>query len=391
MSNQPRIGFDGLFLEQPKTGAGRYALNLWRQLRRRLDPDDLALLAPGDASPAVVAEANGHLTAVTVPPLRGRARKLWWEQTGLPRAVRACEPAVDLVHVPYFSAPAIKTAPYIVTIHDLIPIVVPEYAGSRSMRSYMRLVSRTAGRARLVLTDSEHARQEIIRELGVEPERVRSIPLAADGQFSPAAGDADRIEIERVRERYGIRAPYIVNAGGLDVRKNVASVIEGFALAQGSASVDYDLVVVGRAHTGNARMYPPLDRLVKRHGVSERVKFVGAVDDDEFVALYRGAEFFVYASTYEGFGLTPLEAMACGTPVVSSGNTSLAEVIGDAGLVVEPTPRGVAAGIVTLAEDPALRSDLAGKGLKRATSYTWSKTADLTREAYADALRGVAV
>ncbi len=387
MIEQARIGFDALFLEQPKTGAGRYAVNLWLQLSKRLPAEQLALLAPSDAGDEVVEQANGHLTAVTMPPLRGRARKLWWEQTGLPRAVRTAVPDLDLVHVPYFSAPALKRAPYVVTIHDLIPIVVPEYAGSRSMRAYMQVVSRTAGKAALVLTDSEHARQEIIRVLGVEPERVRAIPLAADGQFSPAFTDADREMIERTRERYGIQTPYIINSGGLDVRKNVTAVIEGFALAQGVAPTEHDLVVVGRAHTGNTRMYPPLARLVRRLGLTGRVKFVGAVDDDEFVALYRGADFFVYASTYEGFGLTPLEAMACGTPVVSSGRTSLAEVVGDAGLVIEPTPRGVAGGIVTLARDAALRDDLAARGLERAATYAWAKTADLTLEAYADALR----
>ena len=391
MTDHLRIGFDALFLEQPKTGAGRYAVNLWRQLKQRLGPDRLVLLAPGDAAERLAAEADGHLTTATVPPLRGRARKLWWEQTGLPAAVRGCAPPLDLVHIPYFAAPAVKTVPYVVTVHDLIPIVVPEYAGSASMRAYMRLVSRTSTSAALVLTDSEYSRQEIMRVLDVPPERVRAIPLAAGSEFSPARSDADRDEIARVRARYGIRAPYIVNTGGLDVRKNVTAIIEGFALAQSSPQVGHDLVIVGRAHTGNARMYPPLDRLVRRLGLSERVKFVGAVDDDEFVALYRGADFFVYASTYEGFGLTPLEAMACGTPVVSPGTTSLAEVVGDAGHIIEPSARGVASGIVTLAGDPALRAEQAERGLERARDYSWENTAELTLAAYDDALRGVAV
>ena len=390
MIDQPRIGFDALFLEQPKTGAGRYAVNLWRQLRQRVEPCKLELLAPGDSAEAVDAAADGRLTTVKLPPLRGRARKLWWEQTGLPRAVRACQPPLDLVHVPYFAAPAVKAVPYVVTIHDLIPLVVPAYAGSAAMRAYMRLVSRTAKGAALVLTDSEYSRQEIVRVLGVAPERVRAIPLAAGDQFAPAADEADREEVEQVRRRYGIRAPYIVNSGGLDVRKNVPAVIEGFALAQGAGRLEHDLVIVGQAHTGNTRMYPPLDRLIKRLGLTDRVKFVGAVDDDEFVALYRGADFFVFASTYEGFGLTPLEAMACGTAVVSSGGTSLAEVVGDAGLIVEPTPRGVAGGIVRLAADPGLRSELAARGLERAGTYAWHTTAGLTLAAYAAALRDVA-
>ncbi len=259
------------------------------------------------------------------------------------------------------------------------------------MKAYMRVVRRTASRAALVLTDSEYSRREIMRVLDIPPERVRAIPLAADGQFSPAKSAEDLRGIEQVRRRYDLDGPYIINTGGLDVRKNVAAVIEGFALAQASSNVHHDLVIVGKAHTGNPRMYPPLERLVRRLGLSTRVKFVGAVDDDEFVALYRGADFFVFASTYEGFGLTPLEAMACGTPVVSSGATSLAEVVGDAGIIVDPTPQGVASGIVALASDPALRSELSVKGLERAGAYAWSSTAERTLEAYDDALQNAVV
>ena len=386
MTDHLRIGFDALFLEQPKTGAGRYATNLWRQFRDRFEPDHLTLLAPADASDHRTSEDESYATVVGGPPLRGKVRKLWWEQTGLPMAVRAANPPVDLVHVPHFAAPAVKTVPYVVTIHDLIPIVVPEYAGSRAMRAYMRLVSRTASRAAMILTDSAYSRHEIVRVLDVPGERIRAIPLATDERFSPASSAEDREHIEQVKIRYGIRRAYIINTGGLDVRKNVASIIKGFALACSVSRVEYDLVIVGRAHTGNERMYPPLNRLVRRLGLGDRVKFVGAVDDDEFVTLYRGAEFFVYASTYEGFGLTPLEAMACGTAVVSTDNTSLAEVVGDAGLTVEPTPRGIASGIVTLANSADLRAEFAGRGLEKAGGYSWQSTAELTLEAYRDAL-----
>lgn len=387
MIDQPRVGFDALFLEQPMTGAGRYALNLWRQFRDRLPEDKLALLAMTDAPEFVTAEAERQLVAISSPPVRGRPRKLWWEQIGLPRAVRASRPALDLVHVPYFSAPALKSVPYVITIHDLIPLMVPEYHGSIAMRGYLQVVSRTARGAALVLTDSEFSRQDIERELRVPAERIRVIPLAADRQFSPAATDSDRAAIERVRQRYGLTRPYLLNTGGLDVRKQVAHVVEGFALARGGMREELDLVIVGRAHTDNPRMYPPLDRLIRRHGLQEHVSFVGAVNDDEFVALYRGAEFFVFASAYEGFGLTPLEAMACGTPVISSDRTSLAEVVGDAGLLIEPAPREIAAAIVRLASDAGLRAELAERGLERASAFSWERAADMTLAAYGAAAR----
>ena len=368
------------------TGSGRYAVNLWRGLRERLPEGHLRLLAPGDAPAAVHAEAGDRLVSVPAPPLGGRARKLWWEQVGLPRAARVCRPALDLVHVPYFSAPALQHIPYVVTIHDLIPLMVPEYHGSLAMWGYLQLVSRTARRAALVLTDSEHSARDIKRELGVPGERIRVVPLAADSQFRPAASDEDRKAVQATRRRYGLERPYILNTGGLDVRKQVGKIVEGFARARGSLREDYDLVIVGRAHTDNPRMYPPLDRLIRRFGLADRVRLVGAVADDEFVALYHGAEFFVFASLYEGFGLTPLEAMACGTPVISSGRTSLAEVVGDAGIIIEPEPRAIAEAIVRLGNDAALRRELSEHGLERARLFSWERTTAQTLDAYCAAL-----
>ena len=152
-------------------------------------------------------------------------------------------------------------------------------------------------------------------------------------------------------------------------------------------TVPHDLVIVGRAHTGNARMYPPLEPLIRRYGLEGRVRLVGAVADDEFVALYRAAEAFVFASAYEGFGLTPLEAMACGAPVICSRCSSLPEVVGDAGLLIESEPRRIAGAILELLGDDALRADLSARGIERAQTFSWERAADMTLDAYCEALR----
>jgi glycosyltransferase involved in cell wall biosynthesis len=321
----------------------------------------------------------------SMPPLGGRARKLWWEQVGLPRAVRAWD--LDLVHVPYFAAPAVKSLPYVVTVHDLIPMAVPAYHGSLAMRAYLQIVARTVRGAALVLTDSEFSKRDIERMLGIPCNRVQVIPLAADEQFSPATSEEDCAAIDAVRQRFGLTRPFVLNTGGLDARKQVPAVIEGFARALSGMTAPRDLVIVGRAHTGNRRMYPPLDPIIRRLGLRGRVHLVGAVGDDEFVALYRAAEVFVFASAYEGFGLTPLEAMACGAPVICSRCSSLPEVVGEAGLLIEPEAREIAGAILSLLGDAGLRADLAARGIERSREFNWSRTAGMTLDAYSEALR----
>jgi glycosyltransferase involved in cell wall biosynthesis len=385
MDDHPRVGLDALFLEQPMTGSGRYALNLWRQLRARLPASRLRLLAPADTPPFVAAEGADQLVQSNMPPLGGRARKLWWEQVGLPRAVRACD--LDLVHIPYFAAPAVKSLPYVVTVHDLIPMAVPAYHGSLAMRAYLQIVARTVRGAALVLTDSEFSKRDIECKLGIPRNRIRVIPLAADEQFSPATSEDDCAAIDAVRQRFGLTCPFVLNTGGLDARKQVPEVIEGFASALSGMTAPHDLVIVGRAHTGNRRMYPPLDPIIRRYGLQGRVHLVGAVGDDEFVALYRAAELFIFASAYEGFGLTPLEAMACGAPVICSRRSSLPEVVGEAGLLIEPEAREIAGAILSLLGDAGLRADLAARGIERSREFTWARTAGMTLDAYSEALR----
>jgi glycosyltransferase involved in cell wall biosynthesis len=335
----------------------------------------------------VISEAGGQIVRAGMPSLAGRARKLWWEQVGLPRAVRATGRNLDLVHIPYFSAPAVKRLPYVVTIHDLIPMMLPAYHGSLAMRAYLQLVGRTTRAAALVLTDSEHSRSDIERLLGIRAERMRVIPLAADQQFSPGTTLADCAAIEAARQRYGLERPFVLNTGGLDARKQVPVVIEAFARAMSCMSSEHDLVIVGRAHTGNRRMYPPLEPVIRRHGLEARVHLVGGVPEEDFIALYRGAEAFVFASAYEGFGLTPLEAMACGAPVICSNRSSLPEVVGDAGLLVEPEPREIAAAILRLLGDGALRVEYRSRGIERSRTFTWKRAAEMTVEAYRDALQ----
>lgn len=386
LTSTPRVGFDALFLEQPMTGAGQYALNIWRHLRDAQTDVAPVLLRPSDANEHVLAEEGDHVSVVPLPTarLKGKARKIWWEQVGLPTAAHGA--TVDLVHVPYFSAPMRLPLPYIVTVHDVIPLAVPEYGGSAQMRAYMRLVSRTVKRAALILTDSEYSKGDIVRLLGVHPDRVRVTLLAASRDLRPVETLAEQESVEATRVRYGLTNRFILNVGGLDLRKRLPQLIQGFAKALPALPETFDLVITGRPHTGNSALYPDLTPIIRELGVQDRVRLTGFVSEEDKRNLYRACDVFVFPSAYEGFGLDPLEAMACGAPVISSNRTSLPEVVGDAGLLIDPEPDEIGEAIVRVLRTPELRTDLTARSLRRASMFSWERTAEQTLAAYRDVL-----
>jgi glycosyltransferase involved in cell wall biosynthesis len=386
---EPRIGFDALFLEQPMTGVGQYALNLWQQLRDAQQAIVPHLLLPADAPTIARSERCSRAFSTVAPPPKlpgGQVRKIWWEQTGLVLATRRAK--VDLVHVPYFSAPIRQAVPHVVTVHDVIPLALPNYGGTIKMRAYLRLVARTVRKVPLILTDSEHARQDITRLLGVPPERIRVTPLAAGDHLRPVETDDDRAAVAAMRAKLGLHTPFVLHVGGFDARKRLPQLIRGFAAALPSLPEAYDLVIPGRAHTGNPIVYPPIEPLIQELGIADRVRLVGFVTEEDKRDLYRAASVFAYASEYEGFGLNPLEAMACGAPVICSNRSSLPEVVGDAGLSIDPEPDAIARAIVHVLTDDALRTDLSRRSLRRAAGFSWQRTMELTLDAYQDVLEG---
>jgi glycosyltransferase involved in cell wall biosynthesis len=383
MTSLPSVGFDALFLEQPMTGAGQYAVNVWRRLRDHQDEVSARLLMPADALEIAVVEAGEAEVTTAAQPramLHGRGRKVWWEQSGLVSSTRRS--GVALVHVPYFSAPLRQVAPHVVTVHDVIPFVLPEYAGSRKMRAYLRIVSRSARKAALVLTDSEHSRRDIEHYLGIPRDRIRVTPLAAGSEFSPAQSAEERDAVEQMKVRFGLRSPFILNVGGFDLRKRLPHLLRGFAAALPMLPEPYDLVIVGNPHTGNTRLYPPLQPVIRDLGIEDRVRLVGFVSHEDKRDLYRAATLFAFVSEYEGFGLNPLEAMACGTPVICSNRSSLPEVVGDAGLSIDPEPDAIARAIVCAATDPDLCADLSRRSRRQASRFSWEQTARQTLDAY---------
>lgn len=373
-----RIAIDGQFLTLPPSGTGTYLQHLLAELPAIAPEDEFVLIDP-------VTEGRKSRSWQAIPKvLRGdpRFRRFVWELAGFKAIAKKQKP--DLLHIPSFAAPWYSSVPFVTTIHDVIPFVLPEYRASRAMQTHLHLMKRTTRRAVLVLTPSQAAADDLHRVLGIKQDKIRVTTEAADPRCVPLP---DRRVPDELRLRLGINGPFVFTSAGLDVRKCVDLLVEAFAAALPELPAKTKLVIGGRAHSGNPVVYPPIQPVIDRFGIGDRVVITGWLTDEEKIALYQSATVYASPSIYEGFGLTPLEAMACGTPVLVANRTSLPEVVGDAGMLVEPDVRAFRDGLVRLFGNEALRADLGARGLQRAAQFSWKKTAELTAAAYHEAYR----
>jgi glycosyltransferase involved in cell wall biosynthesis len=290
---------------------------------------------------------------------------------------------VDLLHV-QFTAPPFAPCPFVATIHDLSFEHLPDTFKRRSRAQLRLTVRRTARRAAQIITISEHSKRDIVETYGVAPERVTVTHLAAAPHFRPVT---DERELRRVRQLYGIEGDYILAVGSVQPRKNLARLVRAYSdLRRQRAQAKLPrLVVVGKL----AWLYEETLRAVEECGAADAVTFTGYAPGGDLPALYSGALCFAYPSFFEGFGLPPLEAMRCGAPVLVGDRTSLPEVVGDAGLLVDPfDTAAISAALARVIDDEELRQTLRGRGLARAARFDWHDTARRTLEVYQRATGG---
>ncbi|MER3428684.1 MAG: glycosyltransferase family 1 protein [Pyrinomonas sp.] len=285
-----------------------------------------------------------------------------------------CLRPVDLLHV-QFTAPPVTPCPVVVTVHDLAFEHLPETFRRRSWMQLRLTVRWTTKRAAQIIVPSEYTRRDLIATYGIAPDRITVTPLAAASRFAPV----EAARVRRVCARYGIQGAYILAVGSIQPRKNLGRLFAAYErLQRKSAQGNLPrLVVVGK----RAWLFETTLRAAERLG--DRVLFTGYVPEEDLPPLYAGALCFVYPSFFEGFGLPPLEAMQCGTPVLVGNRTSLPEVVGEAGLMVNPFDEAeLAEALERLIEDASLRAELSRRGLERARQFNWHHTARLTLEAY---------
>jgi glycosyltransferase involved in cell wall biosynthesis len=387
-----RIGINAFYLGAVTTGSGQYINHLMRQLARLGEKNEYVLIdvkdrrhKPQETNDPYPASCILHPASTPFDSISENLAKLWFEQVSFPRACR--RQGVELAHAPYFACPLFLTTPTVVTVHDLIPMLLPAYRGSILVRLYTLLVAVAAKRADIVLTDSQASKLDIVRLLDIPAEQVRVIYLAADDIYQPVL---DRQRLAETRRKYDLPESYLLYLGGFDQRKNVPTLLRAFAQLAKDPRVF--LVVAGRLpeygldlaiQAKRSDFFPDPQPIVQELGIGKRVVFTGWVPEEDKPALYSGARALVFPSLYEGFGLPPLEALACGTPVIASNRGSLPEIVGDGGLLLEPDDvEGLAGAMEKLLNDDTLWEDLRQKGLAHAARFSWEKTARETLAVY---------
>jgi glycosyltransferase involved in cell wall biosynthesis len=381
-----RIVVNGWFIDQPHTGSGQYTLQLLKQLPRVAPQHEYALVVPHKNSFQIVdITASTDLQSLTsnIQYPSSNFRKLLFEQSIMPRAARAYE--ADALHVPYWAPPLRSRVPIVVTIHDIIPLILPQYRGGALVRAYTQLVSAAARGATLILTDSEASRGDIVQQLRIPADRVRTIYLAADPEFTD---HANPIDTAALRRNYDLPDEYVLYLGGCDARKNVETLLQVYTWAQDALGDNFPLVFAGSLPDRHDAFLHDPRVIAKQIEVADVVRFTGRVAEEDKVALYQQARAFLYPTLYEGFGLPALEALACGVPVVGSNASSVPEIVGDAGMLVDPMDaRAMAGALIAVCTDDALHDQLSERALKQAALFSWERCARETVAAYESVTR----
>jgi glycosyltransferase involved in cell wall biosynthesis len=373
------ISLDAIPLAAPRTGVGHYTLELARHLALLAPTDEFELVSPfpfAAASPDQAEHdlpANLHIVQAKVNPLSRR-----WFAVGLPLYLR--QHGSELFHGTNYEVPLWGKLPSVLTIHDLSLFLHPETHEGRLVRRGRRRLPLMARRASFIITPSESVRREVTEHLRIEPSKIVSIPEAPRDIFRPLPPE----ETIEVRRRLEIEDEFILFVGTIEPRKNLLTLLKAFAEIIRSTDSSPQLVIAGK----KGWLYSELLAYAKKSGLENRLRLTGYLTDEDLRALYSTCRVFVYPSVYEGFGLPPLEAMACGAPVIASRIPSIVEAVGqDAALLVAPTDvQALARSIKEILKDENARRQLSLTGRQRASAFTWERTARTTLTVYSEAL-----
>ena len=369
-----RVGIDGYPLAEPRTGVGHYTLELARALALISPSDQFELVSPAPFDPALLEEIeHAQLPNLhTANPRASSIRGHWWS-VGLPLYARRA--AFDLFHGTNFDVPLWKKRRSVVTIHDLSALLHPEKHRSRLVRRARLRLPLVVRVADMIITPTESVKREVCRHLSVKPDKVTAIPSAARSSFQPIPF----AQTEEARRRLGVEDDFLLFVGTLEPRKNLLTLLKAFAQILSQSSLRPQLVIAG----GEGWLMDDSFAFIKKAALSERLRFTGYLSDDDLRALYSSCRVFIYPSVYEGFGLPPLEAMACGAPVIAGRIPSLQETLGSAARLVEPLDvDGLAKSIIEVLEDKNQREMLVAAGSTQAGKFSWEQTARLTLDVY---------
>jgi len=350
-----KIAINAWFETAVNTGSGQYTRQLVEALRTVAPDIQLEWVAPS-------------------PKQRGDIAKVAFEQVHFPRAAQRMR--ANVAFVPYWAPPLQCAVPVVTTIHDVIPLALPQYRGGPQHRAYAALVRAASANAAAVITDSEHSKQDIVRLLPVAADKITVVPLAARPEYVPTVPQAD---IDRIYERYALPETYVLYLGNYDARKNIETLFQVYVWCGQSIGENFPLVVNGTPDTqvqalNGDRM--TLQQMIDTLDVADVVRLIGRVAEEDKPALNASARACLFPSSYEGFGLTALESMACGTPIIGSNASSIPEVVGNAGILVDPLDaRRMAGALIAICDEDDYHARMRQRSLLQAAQFSWPRTA----------------
>lgn len=379
-----RIGIDARFLTHPQAGGFRTYTEILVRALGRVDSSNVYVLYTDRSPGEVPLPRRGNLTYRVVKgtfPLLGMPIR---EQIGLPRNI--AQDGIDVMHFPCLTASLAARCPSVVTVHDTIWLSFqPGTHSSRDVRSpkrwvmwlYNRYVAQLAAkRADHIIAVSHATKADVVSQLGISADKISVVHNAIKPVFQPNVGETQAGDLRR---RHGLDKDFVLGIGSADPRKNMVGLVSAYAKLSREQRSRYQLVIVWT----HSLLQNELLNLIDRSGIRDQVRFLERVPDKDLALLYNLATLFVFPSHYEGFGLPPLEAMACGTPVVAARNSSIPEVVGEAGLMVDATDFGaLALAMERVLDDPALQAELVQKGLERARYFSWERLGRQTLKVY---------
>jgi glycosyltransferase involved in cell wall biosynthesis len=370
-----RIAIDGLPLGVPRTGVGHYTFEVGCGVAAAQPNEQFELVSHSPFISDVKGQTPINLSLVQEPV--NIFSRNWWT-IGLPLYIR--RNSIDLFHGTNYDVPLWAGCPTVLTIHDLSLFIHPETHEQHRVNRARRRLPTMARIASQIIVPTENVKREVCEHLPARPEKVRVIPEAARKSFHPESS----VTAKPTLDRLGIEQSFILYVGAIEPRKDILTLIKAFEDVYKHTNLRPQLVIAGPT----AWLADDLQNYVNSSSVKDRLLFTGYVDDDDLRALYSTCTLMAYPTIYEGAGLPPLEAMACGAPVVTTDTGAISEMVGDAARLFPPSDhQALANHIVELFMDSNEREALARKGLKRAADFSWERTAAMTYETYLDVLR----
>ena len=352
------------------SGIGTYTENLLRELLNIDTKNNYSIFWTGE-------NYENYKKANSKIIFTSRKHGTFYENYYYPNYIE--ENDIDMHHIPQngIGLNELYTSPLVVTIHDLIPYILPETVGRGYLQRFLRDMPLIVNNSKIILTVSEYSKKDIMKFFPfVNEEKIFVTPLAANKSYKPLNKSNC---IEYIKNKYSIDSPFILYIGGFSTRKNVKELIIAFNKIKKSLKKDYKLVLCGSIKDEGVK----LQNLCKELLIDDKIIFTGFIPDDELPLFYNAAELFIYPSLYEGFGLPPLEAMSCATPVITSNLTSIPEVTKDCAILIDPFNKDeLASSILNLLNSESLLQEYSQKGYKNSLNFTWKNTAIATLKAY---------